>query len=105
MSINKGFLHWIIIIEISALPDGEFVSILVKDSGIGVTQDKLTEIFKLSGQSSTFGTQGEKGVGLGLPLVSEFVKLNKGKVHAESAEGSGTTFVVSLPVSSESVGQ
>ncbi|MFT4833540.1 MAG: signal transduction histidine kinase [Flavobacteriaceae bacterium] len=92
-------------IEISAQPDAEFLAISIKDSGIGVSQDKLTEIFKLSGQSSTFGTQGEKGVGLGLPLVSEFVKLNKGKVRAESADGSGTTFIVSLPASSESVSQ
>ncbi|MFY0607165.1 MAG: response regulator [Cyclobacteriaceae bacterium] len=84
-------------IEISSESGGDQVSIAVKDSGIGVAQEKLDEIFKLSGQKSTYGTQGEKGVGLGLQLVNEFMKLNKGSVSVKSEEGKGTTFTVSFP--------
>lgn len=84
-------------IEITSKADNEFISISVKDSGIGVPPEKLSEIFKLSEHASTYGTHGEKGVGLGLQLVNEFVKMNKAKVHVDSKPGDGTTFTVSLP--------
>ncbi len=84
-------------IEIAAQADNEFISISVIDSGIGVPPEKLSEIFKLSEHASTYGTHGEKGVGLGLQLVNEFVKMNKAKVHVASKPGDGTTFTVSLP--------
>ncbi len=84
-------------IVIAAEAEDEYLAISVKDSGIGVPQDKIDGLFKLSAQSSTFGTQGEKGVGLGLQLVNEFVKLNQSKVRVQSVEGSGTTFTVLFP--------
>lgn len=92
-------------IEISAQTDDEFVSISVKDTGIGVPESKLSELFKLSDHSSTFGTQGEKGVGLGLQLVNEFVKLNHGKVQVVSVMGNGTTFIVKFPSYNNQVSQ
>ena len=57
---------------------------------------KLESLFKLDAKS-TYGTKGEKGVGLGLQLVSQFTKLNKGDLSVVSEEGVGTTFTVSLP--------
>ncbi|MEQ8239017.1 MAG: response regulator [Cyclobacteriaceae bacterium] len=84
-------------VEFSASNEGSFMSISVTDTGIGVPQDKLEEIFKLQAHKSTFGTEGEKGVGLGLQLVNEFVKMNQGKVEVKSEIGVGTTFLVTLP--------
>lgn len=88
------------LISLTAKHEQDFIAIAIQDSGIGIAQDKLSEIFKLS-EHSTFGTKGEKGVGLGLQLVNEFVKLNKGSIAVESATGDGTTFTVSLPIFNE----
>lgn len=83
-------------IELMARKDGEEVIIDVRDNGIGIPKDKLDSIFKLSAES-TFGTKGEKGVGLGLQLVQEFTKMNNGEISLQSEEGKGTTFSISLP--------
>ncbi|MFT6867319.1 MAG: signal transduction histidine kinase [Cyclobacteriaceae bacterium] len=85
-------------IEIATKVDGEHIAIMVKDSGVGVSVDKLANIFKLSDKSSTYGTHGEKGIGLGLQLVNEFTKLNHGQLNIESVIGVGTTFTISLPI-------
>ncbi len=85
------------VIEISVSNVSDLVDIQVKDTGIGIPEDKLKELFKLSDSLSTYGTKGEKGVGLGLQLVNEFTKLNQGVLKVESTVGSGTTFTVSLP--------
>lgn len=72
--------------------------IIVKDTGIGIPQDKLDNLFSLKGVRSRWGTKGEKGIGLGLTLVHEFVELNRGHIEVESEEGKGTTFKVILPL-------
>lgn len=73
------------------------VAISITDTGVGIPKDKLDSLFVLSDKSSTYGTNGEKGVGLGLQLVNEFTKLNQGTLDIESKEGKGTTFTVILP--------
>ena len=72
--------------------------IQVSDTGVGIPEEKLEDLFKLQAKKSTWGTDGEKGLGLGLQLVHEFVELNKGKIEVESEPESGTTFKVWLPV-------
>lgn len=81
--------------------------IIVKDSGIGIPKNKLDNLYSLKGERSRWGTKGEKGIGLGLTLVHEFVELNKGEIEVESEEGKGTVFKVFLPLNvnaSSSVG-
>ncbi|WP_420580302.1 tetratricopeptide repeat-containing sensor histidine kinase [Reichenbachiella sp.] len=70
----------------------------VKDSGIGIPKEKMQHLFDFKGERSRWGTGGEKGVGLGLTLIHEFVELNKGKIEVDSEEGTGTTFRVYLPL-------
>lgn len=72
--------------------------IMVKDTGIGISKNKIDKIFNLSGDRSTYGTAGEKGLGLGLQLVKEFIKMNKGSISVQSEEGRGTVFRVNLPL-------
>ena len=71
--------------------------ITVADSGVGMTKERLDGLFKLNEKGSTIGTSGEKGLGLGLQLVLEFVALNKGKIDVTSEVGKGTTFTLRLP--------
>lgn len=72
--------------------------ITVKDSGIGIPKEKMSHLFDFKGERSRWGTGGEKGVGLGLTLIHEFVELNNGKIEVDSEEGKGTTFKVYLPL-------
>ncbi|MBN1145332.1 MAG: tetratricopeptide repeat-containing sensor histidine kinase [Bacteroidales bacterium] len=68
--------------------------IAVSDNGVGIPEDKLPWLFDFKENKSTYGTDKEKGVGLGLSLVHEFVKMNKGTIQVSSTVGKGTSFVM-----------
>lgn len=76
---------------------GEYILITVSDTGIGIPEEKLNTLFKMDGSKTSYGTSGEKGLGLGLQLVYEFVAMNKGTVEVESEVGNWTQFIVKLP--------
>lgn len=88
-------------VDLQLTYDLNMAVLTVKDSGIGIPKEKMEHLFDFKGERSRWGTGGEKGVGLGLTLVHEFVELNKGKIEVESEEGKGTTFKVYLPLLSE----
>ncbi len=79
------------------------VEIRVTDTGVGIAQEKLDSLFNLQAKKSTYGTQGEKGLGLGLQLVYEFLEMNGGSIHVDSKEGQGTTFILRLPLYNEDI--
>jgi two-component system sensor histidine kinase/response regulator len=70
----------------------------VKDDGIGIAKDEQSLIFSLN-SNVTFGTNNEKGVGLGLKLTKTYVKLQNGKIWMESELNKGSNFFVSLDLS------
>ncbi|MBN1414973.1 MAG: tetratricopeptide repeat-containing sensor histidine kinase, partial [Bacteroidales bacterium] len=74
------------------------VKIAVTDSGIGIPEERIPWLFEFRENKSTYGTEKEKGVGLGLTLVNEFVKLNKGTIEVNSTVGKGTIFTLLFPV-------
>ena len=78
--------------------EGEYVKISVKDTGIGMSPEKLQKLFDLEDKQSKYGTAGEKGLGLGLQLVQEFVELNKGEVEVKSVMNKGSEFIIKLPL-------
>jgi signal transduction histidine kinase len=92
-------------VSISASPVNGDVSIVVADTGIGMTEEILEKLFNLDGPKSTYGTKNEKGMGLGLRLVTEFIAINKGKIHAESEIGKGTKMFVKLPANEIAISQ
>lgn len=73
-------------------------NLMVSDNGIGIDPGQQDEIFSLKSQS-TFGTNNEKGIGLGLVLCKELLALQQGELWFESAPGKGTTFYASFPLS------
>ena len=91
-------------VGIRADEDGEMAKIEIYDTGVGMPQDKLKKLFQLQDKKSTYGTSGEKGLGLGLQLVHEFMEMNNGKIEVTSEEGKGTTFTLWLPLF-EAVGE
>ncbi|MGB1243566.1 MAG: sensor histidine kinase, partial [Chitinophagales bacterium] len=83
-------------VNITANRHPQGIKIQVSDTGIGIPQEKLNDIFLLQNNKSTAGTDGEKGTGLGLHLIHELVKLNKGVIEVVSQLGKGTTFNILL---------
>ena len=85
-------------IELNAITDQKGIKIQISDSGIGMSKNQLRDIFLLQKDKSVDGTAGEKGTGLGMHLVNELVKLNKGAIKVISELHQGTTFEVLLPM-------
>ncbi len=89
-----------IIIESKKI-DANFVSIAIQDSGIGMSEDLVSKLFKIDEKVSREGTEGEPSTGLGLILCKEFVEKNKGSISVVSQENKGTKFEIILPIGIE----
>jgi signal transduction histidine kinase len=85
------------IITISAYPENGQVIVNVKDTGKGMNQEQIERLFDSPKPMVTRGTAGEKGTGLGLILIKDFLQKNNGKIWVESEIGKGSTFYFSLP--------
>lgn len=66
----------------------------VKDTGVGLSEEKRNKLFELEIDNSRLGTAQEKGTGLGLVLVKELVEANKGTIEVSSKINEGTTFLI-----------
>lgn len=83
-------------ITIEAFITDRDLTIAVKDTGIGMDAEKVKNLFHEGYTCSTLGTEGEKGIGLGLLICKEFILKGGGKIWAESMPGIGSTFYISL---------
>jgi len=77
-------------LEVESREEEEFVKISVSDTGKGIPEKDLAEIF------DPFHTTKAKGIGLGLAICQRFVEAHHGRIEIESTIGKGTTFVVCL---------
>lgn len=77
----------------------KFLKIEVKDNGVGMSAKTLSKIMDNYVHYSSFGTNMERGTGLGLQLSQEMIKKNNGTIHVESEENKGTSFFIKLPLS------
>ena len=76
------------------------VIIEIRDTGIGMSAERMRTLFKFKEEEKrTWGTNGEKGIGLGLRLAYEFAQLNGGSLKVRSKERIGTSFFLNLPKS------
>jgi two-component system, sensor histidine kinase and response regulator len=85
-------------IDVCASVDKNCVKVSVKDTGVGIPEDKVAKIFHDNEHYTTPGTNKERGSGLGSFIIRDFVKINKGKIEVKSKPGSGTEIIVSLPL-------
>lgn len=85
-------------LNIRTANEGEKLKIFISDNGIGIKHDQLKNIFKKFYRVHTGDRHDVKGFGLGLAYVTSVVEAHKGKIHAESKLGEGTTFVITLPL-------
>ncbi len=77
--------------------DPEFIFSRIADTGVGIPYQSLKEVFARHYQEKTKPLGKTKGLGIGLSLVQEIVKLHRGDIQIESELGTGTTFTVRLP--------
>ncbi len=73
------------------------IRIVFTDTGVGIPQDKIKDLFKVDKAFSTKGTRDEEGSGLGLILVNDYISKIEGTIEVESNIGKGTTFYITLP--------
>ena len=84
-------------VAIAARRAGSGVAVTVSDTGIGIPAAELGRIFEAFHQVDGSSSRAYGGVGLGLTLVRTLARMLEGEVSAESAEGKGSTFTLTLP--------
>jgi len=84
-------------INIIAYDKTDEIEICIKDNGLGISQKNLQKILNPQIHFTTTGTEKEKGSGLGMKLIIEFIKGNGGTYSIKSREGKGTSFCFCLP--------
>ena len=72
--------------------------VTIKDEGTGISPENQLKLFKNTEHLTTYGTNGEKGSGLGLLLCKDFIEKHNGKIWVESELGKGSTFKFTLPI-------
>jgi signal transduction histidine kinase/CheY-like chemotaxis protein len=75
-----------------------YVHLSVKDTGIGIPEDKIANIFEAFTQADASPSRKYGGTGLGLTISKSFVNLHGGDILIESDVGSGSTFIIVLPI-------
>ena len=85
-------------ITLSVKRDGDAVELSIADTGIGIPPEDLPHIFDEFRQVERQGSEAAEGTGLGLAIAKKTVELLGGSITATSQVGTGTTFVVRLPV-------
>lgn len=99
ISNSLKFTHKNGSVNIDFYEDDKKATIIVADSGIGMNQEKLNKLFTFDNNKSTYGTDNEKGTGLGLLICKDFVELHNGKIWVESEVGVGSKFYFTIPKS------
>jgi two-component system, sporulation sensor kinase E len=72
-------------------PENNDVEISIKDTGIGITQSQLNEVF------NPFFTTKENGIGIGLGICSRIIENHNGRISVASSQGTGTVFTIVFP--------
>lgn len=85
-------------IKISAQKSEDMLEICVRDTGEGIPDDKLEDIFLSFEQVDNSITRRHGGTGLGLPITKHLVELQGGSIWVKSRQGEGTEFYLTLPL-------
>jgi signal transduction histidine kinase len=84
-------------IAVSATPRGNCIDVVVKDTGIGIPEEKIDKVFDPFVQAGRQLNQPAQGVGLGLAISRDLARAMNGEITLDSTVGKGSTFTLSLP--------
>ena len=84
-------------IILNASKKDNLVEIIVKDNGVGMSEETLNKIRREEGRFQNLGTNNEKGSGLGLKMIFNMVKLLNGEIELSSRVGEGTAAKLTFP--------
>ncbi|MBK8809015.1 MAG: hypothetical protein IPO21_21255 [Bacteroidales bacterium] len=73
------------------------VKIIISDSGVGMTNEQMNKLNEPNEYYTSYGTNNEKGTGLGIKICQEFIAINKGTLNIYSTPLQGSTFTITLP--------
>lgn len=90
---DKGGEVWVTLTDM-----GEYIQISVRDTGIGIPEEKLSAIFNRFEQVDKTFARKREGSGIGLALVKNLVELHGGSINVSSKINEGTEFIITLPV-------
>jgi signal transduction histidine kinase len=86
-----------VVVSAEQAEDSDAVIISVEDTGVGMAKEKADSLFRSRVNNSTWGTDHEKGTGIGLALCKSFIDLHDTDIWVESEPGKGTKVSFSLP--------
>ena len=86
-------------VSIEAKAEGSEITISIRDSGIGMTEQDMTTIFDAFEQANSHKKDYRGGTGLGLSITKKLVELHGGTISVGSVPGKGSNFTVTLPAS------
>ena len=84
-------------INVNLYDKGDHVIISVKDTGRGILEEKLSQLFQRFKQIDPLLNRSHEGSGIGLSLVKALVEMHKGTIEVKSKYGEGTEFIICLP--------
>jgi len=90
-------------VVVTAVPTEGMVEICIKDNGVGMSGPTKEMLFGHASAASLLGTSKEKGTGLGLLLVKDFVATHGGTIRVESELNKGTCFLFTMPKKKQTV--
>ncbi len=85
-------------ITISSHESGNMATVSVKDTGIGIPENKFDEIFDHFNQIDSSDSRSYGGTGLGLAITRSLVELHGGKIRVTSTQGEGSEFTFTIPL-------
>ncbi len=85
-------------ITVSAKSKEDKIIVQVKDTGVGMSEEIMKNLFTPQMKALTEARKKNKGAGIGLLLVKGFLEKNGGEIWVESIEGEGSTFYFTLPI-------
>lgn len=80
---------------------GKTATIEVEDTGIGIPEKHIPDLFKEFSKIRRKGLKGEKSTGLGLAITRQILKLHIGQIKVKSRENAGTRFVLTMPLAQQ----
>lgn len=75
----------------------QLIRLEVEDSGIGIPEKHIPDLFREFSKIRRKGLKGEKPTGLGLAITKQIIRLHKGSIEVQSREGEGANFIIELP--------